>query len=194
MKPKYFKTRADWRKWLEQNHEKETEVVVGFYKKETGKPSITWQESVEEALCFGWIDGIRQKVDEESYSNRFTPRKPGSNWSAVNIGHVERLKAANKMMPAGLKAFEARKENRSGVYSYEQRPATLEGGFEKKLKANKKAWAFWEAQPPYYKKAATWWVMSAKKEETKLSRLQKLIEDSAAGRTIPPLTRAPRAK
>jgi uncharacterized protein YdeI (YjbR/CyaY-like superfamily) len=194
MKLKFFKIPADWRKWLEQNHDKETEVVVGFYKKETGKQSITWQEAVDEALCFGWIDGIRQKVDDESYSNRFTPRKPNSNWSAVNIGHVKRLTAAKKMTPAGLKAFEARKENRSGVYSYEQRPQTLDGEFEKKLKANKKAWAFWEAQPPYYKKAATWWVISAKREETKLSRLQKLIDDSAAGRTIPPLTRPTKAK
>jgi uncharacterized protein YdeI (YjbR/CyaY-like superfamily) len=142
MKPKFFKSPPDWRKWLEQNHDKEIEVVVGFYKKETGKQSITWQEAVDEALCFGWIDGIRQKVDDESYSNRFTPRKSSSNWSIVNIRHVERLTAAKKMTPAGVKAFEARKENRSGVYSYEQRPQTLDGEFEKKLKANKKAWAF----------------------------------------------------
>jgi uncharacterized protein YdeI (YjbR/CyaY-like superfamily) len=191
-KPTFFKTQADWRKWLEQHHDKETELLVGFYKKESGKPSITWPESVDEALCFGWIDGIRKRVDDVSYTIRFTPRKTSSIWSAVNIKHVERLTAAGQMRPAGQKAFEARKENRSGIYAYEQRPQTFEGDFEKKFKANKKAWAYWESQPPYYRRTATWWVISAKKEETKRARLETLINDSAAGRPIAQLTRTPK--
>jgi len=189
MEPTFFATPLELRKWLKAQHAKSQELLVGFYKKDSGKPSITWPESVDEALCVGWIDGIRKSVDESSYTIRFTPRKAGSIWSAVNIKRVEALSEAGLMQPAGLAAFEKRKETKSAVYAYEQRGKGLSVEYEQKLKANRKAWAYYQAQPPWYQRTSAWWVISAKREETRLKRFEQLIDDSAHGRTIPPLTR-----
>lgn len=172
------------RKWFAAHHASATEQWVGFYKKDAGKASVTWPESVDQALCFGWIDGIRKSIDAVSYKIRFTPRKPRSIWSAVNIKRAGELIEEGLMQPGGLKAFAAREENRSGIYSYEQRSPELPDQYAKKLKQNAAAWKFFQAQPPSYRKAVNWWVVSAKKEETRLKRLEKLMEDSAAGRTI----------
>lgn len=188
MKPKFFKTPSDFRKWLAAHHDSETELWVGFYKKDSGKASITWPQSVDEALCFGWIDGIRKNIDEVSYKIRFTPRKQRSTWSAVNIKRVPELTEQRRMEAAGLKAFAARQENRSGIYSYEQRSPELPPQYAKKLKKNAAAWKFFQAQPPSYRKAVNWWVVSAKQEETRLKRLDKLINDSGEGRRIPQFT------
>ena len=184
MNPKFFPTPSTFRKWLAANHTKAKELVVGFYKKGSGKPSITWPESVDEALCFGWIDGVRNSIDEESYRIRFTPRKPSSVWSAVNIRNVERLIKEKRMQPAGLKAFEARKENRSGIYAYEQRSPELVEPYAGIFKRNKAAWKFFQAQPPYYRKTMNWWIVSAKQEGTRSKRLDKLIEESAKGKRL----------
>lgn len=188
MKPTFFPTPADLRAWLSRHHEGATELLVGFYKRDSGKPSITWPESVDEALSFGWIDGVRQSIDEGSYTIRFTPRKQGSIWSAINIRRVQALVEEGRMTPAGLAAFEARKENRSGVYSHEQRPMELVEPYAGRLRDNEKAWAFFQSKPPSYRKAATWWVISAKKEETRWSRLEMLATLSAKGEMIPQLT------
>jgi uncharacterized protein YdeI (YjbR/CyaY-like superfamily) len=188
LKPTFFKTSSDLRKWFEKHHAREPELLIGFYKKDSGKPSITWPESVDEALCFGWIDGIRRSVDEASYTIRFTPRRASSTWSAINIKRVEELTKQGRMTPSGLEAFGARKENRSGIYSYEQRTAELPEQYRRVVTRNKAAWKFFENQPPSYRKAANWWVLSAKKEETRLKRLDKLIDYSAKGQTIPQFT------
>jgi uncharacterized protein YdeI (YjbR/CyaY-like superfamily) len=186
----FFATPEHWRRWLEKNHARATEVWVGMYRKGSGTPSITWPEAVDEALCFGWIDGIRKSIDETRYKNRFTPRKKGSNWSNVNIGRVAALTKEGRMRPAGLAAFEARDPKKSGVYSFEQRErATLGAELERRFRANAKAWAFFQAQAPYYRRVATFWVVSAKQEATRERRLATLIEDSAAGRRIAPLRR-----
>lgn len=182
MRLRFFKTPTQFRKWLESNHEKARELWVGFYKKGT-KPSITWPESVSEALRFGWIDGVRKSVDESSYKIRFSPRKPRSIWSAINIRTAKALIEDGRMHPAGLTAFEARKEYRSGIYSYENRPKTLPAAYEKRLRKNPAAWKSFQAQPPGYRRTLTWWVVSAKKEETRMKRLDQLIADSAKGRT-----------
>lgn len=189
MKVTFFKSSADFRKWLEKHHADSQELWVGYYKKGSGKPSITWPESVDEALCFGWIDGIRKSVDDISYTIRFTPRKARSTWSVVNINRVQALIEDGKMQPAGLKAFQDRKEDKSGIYTYEQKDKKLDDKYEKKFKANKKAWEFFQSQPPWYQRTVSWWVISAKKEETRLKRLDQLISDSAEGRTIAQLTR-----
>jgi len=181
MDPKSFKTASAFRKWLAANHAKAKELWVGFYTKKSGKPSIDWPESVDEALCFGWIDGLRKNIDEESYKIRFSPRTPTSIWSAVNIRNAEKLIKEERMQPAGLKAYQARKENRSGIYSYEQRSPELVEPYLGKLKGDKAAWKFFQAQPPSYRKTMNWWVVSAKQEETRLKRLDKLIEASAQG-------------
>jgi uncharacterized protein YdeI (YjbR/CyaY-like superfamily) len=188
MKPTFFPSPADFRNWLAENHASARELLVGFYKKDSGRPSITWPESVDEALCFGWIDGVRKSVDAASYTIRFTPRKPTSIWSAVNIRRVGVLIDDGRMQPAGLKAFQARRENKSGVYSYEQRRDELEEPYAGILKKNKTAWTFFQSQPPSYRKAAGWWVISAKREETRLKRLETIIQDSAAGRRIAQMT------
>ncbi|MGH9388500.1 MAG: YdeI/OmpD-associated family protein [Vicinamibacteria bacterium] len=188
MRLRFFETPAHFRKWLEANHEKASELWVGFYKV-GGKPSITWHESVREALSFGWIDGVRKSVDEGSYTIRFSPRKPSSVWSAINVRIAKELIEEGRMLPAGLRAFEARKENRSGIYSYENRPQTLPDAYEKKLRKNGAAWKTFQAQPPWYRRTVTWWVVSAKKEETRLKRLEQLIADSAKGLTIAALRR-----
>jgi uncharacterized protein YdeI (YjbR/CyaY-like superfamily) len=188
MKPTFFRSPSDLRKWLGAHHATAKELLVGFYKKGSGKPSITWPESVDEALCVGWIDGIRRRVDDVSYTIRFTPRRSGSIWSAINIKRVEALTEEGRMGPAGLKAFEGRQENRSGIYSYEQRSDTLVEPYAAALKRNKAAWKFFQAQPPSYRKATNWWVVSAKKEETRLRRLATLIEHCEHGRTVPQYT------
>jgi uncharacterized protein YdeI (YjbR/CyaY-like superfamily) len=193
VKPKFFATAVELREWLERNHATATELLVGFYKRGSGKPSITWQELVDEELCFGWIDSVRKGIDEVSYSNRLTPRKARSTWSAVNIARAKELIRLGRMHPAGQKAFERRTDERSAIYSYEQRKkARLDPEAERSFRANKKAWAFFQAQAPGYRKTAIWWVMSAKREETRQRRLATLIGDSQNGRTIGPLTRRPR--
>jgi uncharacterized protein YdeI (YjbR/CyaY-like superfamily) len=185
MEPIFFPTPADFRAWLEQNHDTAQELFVGFYRKASGKPTMTWSEAVDQALCFGWIDGVRHSLDAESYTNRFTPRRPGSNWSAVNIRKVEELTKAGLMQPAGLAAFAWRKEAKSSVYSYEQRyEARLTPEQEQELRAHPEAWEFFQSQPPSYRQTAIWWVVSAKREETRARRLATLIEDSANGRRL----------
>lgn len=180
----FFPTPADFRKWLAKHHQKEQELQVGFYKKHTGKPSITWPESVVQALCFGWIDGVRKRLDDDSYTIRFTPRKRTSIWSAVNIKLTNQLIKDRLMQPAGLEAFKARRENKSGIYAYEQRTADVPEPYLTTLKKNKGAYEFFESQPAGYRKQIGWWIVCAKKEETRLSRLEKLIAESAAGRRL----------
>ena len=188
MKPRFFATPSEFRSWFDKHHDKTRELWVGFYKKSSGRPSITWPESVDAALCLGWIDGIRKSIDGTSYAIRFTPRKPDSTWSTVNVKRVRELTRLGLMRPADLKAFELRKK--SGTYSYEQRNAAkLDDSFKRKFRANEKAWDFFQAQPPWYRRTAIWWIISAKKEETRRKRLATLIDDSARGRTIRPLTR-----
>jgi uncharacterized protein YdeI (YjbR/CyaY-like superfamily) len=186
----FFTTPAEFGAWLEANHAQASELWVGFHKKGSGLPSMTWPEAVDEALCFGWIDGVRKSIDETSYANRFTPRKSRSTWSAININRVQELGAEGRMRPAGLRAFAARAEELSGIYSYEQRNAAeLGDAYERQFRANHAAWDFFQAQAPSYRKAAIWWVVSAKREETRQRRLSVLIDDSAAGRRIASLTR-----
>jgi uncharacterized protein YdeI (YjbR/CyaY-like superfamily) len=180
----YFATPADLRRWFRANHAKAQELWAGFYKRDSGRPSITWPESVDEALCVGWIDGIRKRIDEERYTIRFTPRRKGSIWSAVNIRRVAALTAEKRMRPAGAKAFAARLQNKSGIYTYEQRRDRLEEPYAGVLKQNAAAWAFFEAQPASYRKVVGWWIVSAKKEETRLQRLRKLMEACARGKRL----------
>ncbi len=187
MNPIFFANPSEFREWLARNHETTDELWVGYYKKATGKPSMTWSESVDQAICFGWIDGLRKSVDEESYKIRFTPRKPKSHWSAVNIQKVEKLTAQGLMTPAGLKAFRKRDEKRSKQASYEQKNMKLAPEYEAKIKVNPSAWDFFDALAPSYKKATIHWVMSAKKEETRRRRLDILIQSSADGQKVPPL-------
>jgi uncharacterized protein YdeI (YjbR/CyaY-like superfamily) len=181
MKPKFFRTAEELRAWFAKNHASATELWVGLYKKVSGKPSVTWPEVVEQALCFGWIDGIRKGIDHQSYMNRLTPRRPGSTWSLRNINTVEELKRRGLMAPPGLQAYEARDEKRSEIYSYEERDRPLAPAYLRKLKANRRAWTFFSSQAPSYRRGATYWVMSAKREETRLRRLQDLIDSSARG-------------
>ena len=182
--PVFFVSPFSFRKWLEKNHSKAKELLVGFYKVNSGKQSITWSESVDEAICFGWIDGLRKSIDAESYSIRFTPRKAGSIWSKINIQKVENLPKQGLMHPAGIAAFEKREAHKSAVYSYEKAPENLSPDFLKKFKSNKKAWMFFQTMAPSYQRTATHWVMSAKQEVTKSKRLDELIKDSEAGKKI----------
>jgi len=184
MKIKYFKSANDFRGWLEKNHATTQELWVGYYKRSSQQPSMTWPESVDEALRFGWIDGIRKSVDDLRYTIRFTPRRRGSIWSAVNIKRARELTDKGLMTPPGMAAFDARKQNRSGIYSYEQRSSSLDGSYEKMLRQNKTAWDFFYAQPPSYRKAVGWWIVSAKQEATRLKRLQKLVEESASRKRL----------
>ena len=181
-------TADEFRAWLEQNHETATEIEVVFYKKASGKPSMTWSESVDEALRFGWIDGVRRGRDEESYTIRFTPRKPRSTWSKVNVEKAQRLIAQGLMRPAGLAAFERRTDDNTGIYSFENE-TELAPEYEARLRANKAAADYFESRPPWYRRTAIHLVMSAKREETRERRLEQLIEDSAAGRDIKQLRR-----
>lgn len=180
MIPIFFPTQKEFRKWLETNHNKETELFVGFYKVNSGKPSITWSQSVDQALCFGWIDGVRKSIDEDSYFIRFTPRKPGSIWSAINIQKMEELTKQGLMQPAGFASYENRKENKSKIYSYEKADVKFTSDFERQFKANKKAWEYFQSLASSYRKLSTNWVMSAKQETTKLKRLNELIADCQA--------------
>jgi uncharacterized protein YdeI (YjbR/CyaY-like superfamily) len=184
MLPIFFRDTAEFRKWLEVNHQTETELLVGYYKVGTKKPSMTWSKSVDEALCFGWIDGIRKSIDEESYCNRFTPRNPKSNWSAVNIKKVEQLIRQGKMMPGGLAAFEKRTEARSEIYSYENKPEQFSPELESRFRENKAAWEFFSRQSTSYKKTVMFYVMGAKQETTRFSRLDKLMQACSEGKRI----------
>jgi uncharacterized protein YdeI (YjbR/CyaY-like superfamily) len=189
----FFKDAEAFRAWLAANHAIETELWVGFRKRGSGLPSITWPEAVDEALCVGWIDAVRKSIDETSYMIRFTRRKPGSIWSAVNVARVEALTAEGRMQPAGLAAFAKRKEARSGVYSHEQAEMPeLTPAQEAEFRANSAAWEYFQSRPGSYRKAAIWGIVSAKKEETKAKRLAELIECSARGETVPRLTRPAR--
>jgi uncharacterized protein YdeI (YjbR/CyaY-like superfamily) len=179
MKPIFFKSTAEFRKWLDKNHLKKTEVLVGFYKLGTGRSSMNWSDSVDQALCFGWIDGVRRSVDTESYCQRFTPRKQGSIWSAINIKKMTDLIERGLVKPAGKKAFDLRKESRMNVYAHEKEIIEFDVKQQKLFRKNKIAWDFFIKQPPGYKKNMTHWVSSAKKEETQLSRLEKLIRTSS---------------
>lgn len=182
MKPAFFAKPSQFRSWLAKHHKTANELLVGFYKKGSGKPSITWPESVDEALCVGWIDGIRTSLDDEAYTIRFTPRRKGSIWSEVNIKRAKELTKARLMRPAGLAAFKLRDEKKSAIYSYEQRTTTeFHPAYEKQFRANKNAWAFFEAQPPWYQRQVRYYIMSAKNEATRVRRLQSIIDRSAKG-------------
>jgi uncharacterized protein YdeI (YjbR/CyaY-like superfamily) len=184
----FFSAPAEFRAWLEKHHGKASEVRVGYYKKATGKPTLTWSEAVDEALCFGWIDGKLQRIDEERHRQRFTPRRPTSNWSAINIAKVAELRAQGRLTPAGEAAFAARREDRSAVYSYERRhEAAFDAEQEATFRASETAWEWFEAQSPSYRTMATFWVVSAKRPETRAKRLAALIECSAERRRIPAL-------
>jgi uncharacterized protein YdeI (YjbR/CyaY-like superfamily) len=187
-KPIFFDSPQEFYDWLEEHHETETEVYVGFYKTHTGKRAMTWSESVDQALCFGWIDGRANGIDEDRYMQRFTPRKPGSNWSKINVEKVAKLTEAGLMRPAGLAAFERRTEDKTGVYSFE-RETELAPEYEARLRGNEAAAEYFDSRPPWYRRTAIHLVMSAKREETRLRRLQRLIEDSAARRDIKELRR-----
>ena len=184
MEIRFFATSAEFRSWLEQHHATAEELWVGFYKKGSGQPSITWPESVDEALCFGWIDSVRKSIDGVSYRIRFTPRRRGSTWSAVNVRRAEELLEAGLMRPAGLAAFAKRKEDRTGRYSFEQEDVAFPEELAAEFRQNGKAWAFFEAQPPSYRRTVTWWVISAKRDETRRRRLATLINDSEGGERI----------
>ncbi len=175
MNPVYFQNQNEFRKWLEKNHKKESEIILVYYKVGTGKPSMTWSQSVDQAICFGWIDGIRRSIDNERYSIRFTPRKLTSIWSNVNIKKVEELKKKGLMKKPGLEVYNNRKDSKSGVYSFEKKPANLDDNFERIFKANKIAWDYFVKQAPSYQKTKFYWIMSAKQETTKITRLNKLI-------------------
>lgn len=181
----FFDSPGDFRKWLQSHHGTSREQWIGFYKKGSGRPSITWPESVDEALCFGWIDGLRKTIDADSYQIRFTPRRTASNWSAINIERVKELTRLGRMRPTGLKAFGLRKEKKSGIYSYENRhAAVMTEAAEKQFRARKKAWEFFQSQAESYRKTAIWWVVGARKDTTRGKRLQKLMAESNAGRRI----------
>ena len=180
----YFESAAKFRLWLTRNHTKVTELVVGFYRKDSGLGGITYAEALDEALCVGWIDGVRRKIDDVSFSIRFTPRKRGSIWSLINVAHVARLTAAGRMRPAGLATYAARDEKKTGIYSFEKETATLPASMEKQFRAYRAAWKFWEVQPAGYRRTVLHWVTTAKREETREKRFQELLADCAVGRRL----------
>jgi len=184
MKPKFFSAPELFRQWLEQHHASTQELLVGFHKKDSGKKSITYAEALDEALCYGWIDGVRRSLDDTSYTIRFTPRKPRSIWSNVNVKHVERLEKEGRMRPAGLEAYTQRDPKRTGIYAFENAPRELAAEYEKELRKHKGAWEYFQTYPPYLKKTVSFWVMSAKKEETRRQRLQRLVESCVKGERI----------
>ena len=194
MKPTFFRSPEAFRQWLERHGDVKQELLVGFYKTDSGRTSITWPESVDEALCFGWIDGVRKRIDDISYTIRFTPRKPTSTWSSINIKRVAFLAEQSRMTPPGLKAFAVRRENKSGIYSYEQRPDKLVEPYASLLASSPRAHKFFAKQAPSYQRAAIWWVISAKKEETRLKRARTLIELSGRGELIPQFTKSPASR
>ena len=184
MQIKLFRSSSEFREWLASNHDRVPELWVGFYKKNSGKVGISYREAVDEALCFGWIDGIKKAVDDVSYTHRFTPRKPKSFWSMVNIERARDLKQLGRMTAPGLKVFAERDEQKAMQYSYERSACTLEGGYEKQFRGSAQAWEFFQAQPPGYRRTASWWVISAKREETRRKRLATLIETSERGHRL----------
>lgn len=192
--PRYFRTLAAFRIWLDANHARATELLVGFHKKGSGRPSMTWPESVDEALCYGWIDGVRRSLNETSYTIRFTPRKKRSIWSNVNVARVEALIRQSRMMPTGLAAYALRDPARSGIYAFEREPAALDAESERKFRRSRKAWTFFRAQPPSYRQVATYYVISAKRPETRDRRLVALIHHSALGERLPQYTLIPKPK
>jgi uncharacterized protein YdeI (YjbR/CyaY-like superfamily) len=184
----HFSSPAEFRSWLAQNHATANELFVGFYKKSSGKEGATYSEALDEALCYGWIDGVRRSVDSESYTIRFTPRKSKSVWSLVNVRNVERLQRAGKMAEPGIKAFAVREKQRTGIYSFEQKRPGLSAKYKKRFRANARAWEFFSKQAPWYQRTAGYWVSSAKQEETRIRRLAKLMEVSANSRRLDQLT------
>ena len=190
--PTFFATPEEFRAWLDAHHETESELLVGFWKRGSGKPSITWPQSVDEALSFGWIDGVRRSLGHEAYTIRFTPRKARSTWSAVNVRRMGELTAEGRVRPAGRRAFEARSDDKTAIYAYEQRAPELTEPYAGELRANAAAWEFWQKQAPWYRKTASWWITSAKKEETRRKRLATLIDDCAHGRILARLDRTPK--
>ena len=189
MQPKFFRTPQELRAWFARHHRRRAQLLVGFRKRATGRPSITWPEAVDEALCFGWIDGVRRRLDAASYAIRFTPRRPGSIWSAVNVRRARALLAQRRMRAAGRKALATRRPNRTGRYSYEQRPRTLPAPYAALLSRRPAARRFFRAQAPWYQRAAIWWVLSARRAETRVRRAQSLVELSPAARLIPQFVR-----
>ena len=183
-RPTFFETAADLRAWLEANHDKAPELWLGLRKKGSGLPSVTYKEAVDAALCFGWIDGIVKGIDATSYRQRFTPRRKRSIWSAINLARVDELTRQGLMHPAGLAVFNNRDPARANQYSFEQGEVRLAEAYEERFRANEAAWAFFDSQPPSYRKPATWWVMSARREETRERRLAALIQDSQEGRRL----------
>jgi uncharacterized protein YdeI (YjbR/CyaY-like superfamily) len=184
MNPIFFKNQTAFRRWLGKNQDRESEILVGFFKVNSGKANMTWSQSVDEALAFGWIDGVRRSIDKESYCIRFTPRKPNSTWSAINIKKAEKLIEQGLMNRSGLELYQNRKIDKSGLYSYENKPATLPPEFEQLFKMNINAWEYFSVQPPAYKKTIYFWVLSAKQETTRLARLNKLIRDSGRNKRV----------
>jgi uncharacterized protein YdeI (YjbR/CyaY-like superfamily) len=187
--PVFFSSAKEWRDWLAEHHDGESECLVGFIRVTTGRANMTWSEAVDEAICFGWIDGVRRGVDADTYSIRFTPRKPGSNWSAINVKKVEALRGTGRMTEAGERAFAQRSEAKTAIYSYEREAAEFSADQQRAFKSNAVAWEFWQGLPAGYRKVATHWVTRAKREATCQRRLEQLIEDSAAGRRLRHLSR-----
>ena len=189
MEPIFFESPEQFREWLATHHATESEVLVGFHKKAVGRPTMTWSQSVDQALCFGWIDGRRNSLGEDAYTIRFTPRKPTSNWSKINVAKVEELSQLGLMHEAGLAAYARRDPAKTGVYSFENEDLGLGAEFEAEFRRDEAAWAWFERQPPSYRRTAAHWVRSAKRESTRRARLQTLITDSHAGRAVKPLRR-----
>jgi uncharacterized protein YdeI (YjbR/CyaY-like superfamily) len=181
MTPTFFPTQNEFRFWLEKNHNIEKELIVGFYKVNSGKLSMTWSESVDQALCFGWIDGVKHSIDNDSYKIRFTPRKKTSIWSAVNIKKVELLIEQGLMQESGLESYKNRSESKSKIYAFENEEMKFSPELEKIFKANKKAWEYFQLLAPTYRKPSSNWVMTAKQETTRLKRLNELIADAELG-------------
>jgi uncharacterized protein YdeI (YjbR/CyaY-like superfamily) len=191
MKPLYFQTPTDFRQWLTENHATHTELLVGLHKKSSNKPTITYHQALDEALCFGWIDGVRKSLNSTAYTIRFTPRKPKSYWSKVNTNRANELLRQNQMHPHGAKVFAARDQTTTNRYAFEREAAKFPPSFAKQFKSNPSAWSFFQSQPPYYKRVATFWVVSAKQEPTRQRRLQTLIATSAGSRRLPQLVSKP---
>jgi uncharacterized protein YdeI (YjbR/CyaY-like superfamily) len=187
--PQFFASAADWRAWLEVHHETDTECLVGFVKASTGAANMSWSESVDQALCFGWIDGVRRRIDDRTYSIRFTSRKPASIWSAVNVAKMAQLEAVGQVMPAGERAFERRAANKTAIYSYEREAGEFSAAEGEQFRANEPAWTFFSNQAAWYRRTATHWVLGAKREQTRTKRFAQLVEDSAAGQRLGHLRR-----
>jgi len=184
MKPVFFVSQIEFRRWLEKNHDMAAELLVGFWKVGSGRPSMTWSESVDQALCFGWIDGVRKSLGADAYTIRFSRRRPKSIWSRINIEKVERLKKEGLMHPAGVAAYAKKEDHRSAIYAYENRPKEFSAEYEKRFKKNKKAWKFFNEQPPGYRRLMIFYVSSAKQEATRTSRLEKVIIASEEGKRL----------